>query len=68
MKWRDLISNVPVIEPTGCVRCDGLRKATNNRVRFCLRHDKTISAEWRAKFDIPLEELPSKQGELYEST
>ena len=60
MKWTEL-NKPPVIETTGCVRCDGLRKATQNKVRFCLRHDPTLSEEWRRQVHIPLEPLPEKK-------
>lgn len=62
MKWQELMNQQTQIVETGCVRCDGLRKATNNRVRWCLRHDPTITQEWRLLNRIPLEPLPKKEG------
>jgi hypothetical protein len=61
MNWREM-TNEPVIELTGCVRCDGLRKASKNRVRYCLRHDPSLTEEWRQLNRIALEPLPKKEG------
>lgn len=51
-------------DSTGCRACDGHRKRTNGLVRWCLRHDPTISSELRAKYGVAFEKLPQLREQM----
>jgi hypothetical protein len=47
----------PVFPPSGCRQCDGLRKATNGKVQWCLRHDPNITEEERKRYGVAFEQV-----------
>ena len=46
---------------SGCKTCDRLNRMTDGRVKFCLKHDPSLSAEERKRYGVKYEQLPEIQ-------
>jgi molybdenum cofactor biosynthesis enzyme MoaA len=50
-----------------CKFCELMRISTKGKKERCLRHDDTISEEWRQKVRVPLEPLPERKSDDVDS-
>ena len=54
-------------EETSCAGCNRLRKATDGKVQYCLRHDPKISEADRKKYGVAYEQLPALREKVKQS-